>query len=531
MAKTKKPPKFNYKKLGKYPRRYDVLSEDSDKEEDKEVIADVLEWMNEPVADAIDNGKKRKDVMEMVDAGVALSQLNKVSAISTMQNATSHGHVRRGVSKLFYDLYYGARDLLSKQRVKTTLTTVAGIGAGVAIGVVLGTIVFPGIGSAIGGAIGGAIVGTTAALGGGIGLGILGGVAGSWLGKKISSKLFKEEKHYELSKKLTSKIKKRYGISGKTLLMMNDYLYNRQHNVKSPLCQRYYRMLRKNGIQKGDNVAIEKMAHYFNHELKLLALELDADPDNEALQEDKKAVLYIMRHLVKAEGIPAKTREKIQQTLNEISKKKELPSARMVQDEPEPEKTVKRLSVVQEPLKKEPRAQLNKRFVDNLRKANLGIKEVEEEHHRPESMNHSYYQYHIKRHNKPDLPDILFREVKISPNHYSAEVMVDKTQLDEENKEAVSAVLVAQARALYESTGNKHLKIIADKDDDFAIRLMAAALVADMIPDLDEREYPLDTPEQKAKREQIMEKAYAIAGLEPPYKAKTRVGFRVDFEP
>ncbi|HRE30637.1 MAG TPA: hypothetical protein PLD88_01555, partial [Candidatus Berkiella sp.] len=257
--KTKnKSPKFDYKNLGKYPRRYDVLSEDTGKKEDKEVIADVLEWMHEPVEGAIDKGNgSKKDVMEMVDAGLSLTQLNKVSAISTMQNSASHGHVKRGVSKLFYDLYYGAKDLLSRRRVKTTLTTVAGIGIGVAIGVVLGTIVFPGIGSAIGGAIGGAIVGTTAALGGGIGLGILGGVAGSWFGKKISSKLFKEEKHYELSKKLTSKIKKRYGISGKTLLMMNGYLYNRQHNVKSPLCQRYYRMLRKNGIQKGDNVAIE----------------------------------------------------------------------------------------------------------------------------------------------------------------------------------------------------------------------------------------------------------------------------------
>ncbi|HRE30636.1 MAG TPA: hypothetical protein PLD88_01550, partial [Candidatus Berkiella sp.] len=291
----------------------------------------------------------------------------------------------------------------------------------------------------------------------------------------------------------------------------------------------------------------EKIAHYFNHELKLLALEIDADPDNEALQEDKKAVLYILRHLVKAEGIPFTTRATIEQTLNDMPlKKNELPPTRMEPDEPERgaelEKTTKKLSVAQEVLKrevkevsketpKEPRAQLNKRFVDNLRKANIGIKEVEEEHHRPESVNHSYYQYHIKRHNKPDLPDILFREVKINPNHYSAEVMVDKAQLDEENTEAVSTVLVAQARALYESTGNKHLKIIADRDDDFAIRLMAAALAADMVPDLDEKEYPLDTPEQRVKREQIKEKAYAIAGIELPSKAKARVGFRVDFEP
>lgn len=517
-------PLFNNKQLGKSPRRYDQVSEESADNNDKLIVADLLQWMQvDPKGSVPDLKDEPKDVVEMVDVGMKLAGLDKILSISQVQDSVINANLKKGATKILYDLYYGAKDLLSRRRVKTTLAIMGGIAVGVAIGVVLGTIVFPGIGSAIGGALGGAIAGVGAGLGGGIGLGIIGGVIGSWFGNKISKRFFKEERHYELSKKVTSKVKSRFGISGKTTQMMSAYLYNRRMAIKSPLCQRYYRMVRKNGIKQADPVAMEKLAYFFCQELKLLNLELEADPGNEALSEDRRAVLYILRQLKNAQGLSQSTRNHIQDTL--IAKKSELPPARMV------ENTIEAEEVSKAPIVHQPMSQVNKRFVENLRQSKLDIKEVEAEHHRPESRNHSYYQYHIKRHNKPDLPDILFREVKISANQYSAEVLVDKAALDDENEEAVSEVLVAQARALYESSGNQYLKVVADKDDALAVRLMAAALKANMLPELDETEYPMDTPQATEKRKIILEQAYALADIELPAQPKARVGFRVEFEP
>jgi|GEM_PF-3792226 len=536
---------FDNKNLGKYPRRYDQVSEESGVVDDKEIVADLLQWMKieGKGASKLDPDKKNKDIIEMVESGIKLGGLDKVSAISQMQSASMHKHLRTGARKVVDDLYYGAKDLLSRRRVKTTLTVIGGIAVGVAIGVVLGTVVFPGIGSAIGGVIGGLISGGLAAVGGAVGLGILGGVVGSWLGNKISKRFFKEERHYELSKKVTSKVKSQYGISGKTSQMMSAYLYNRRMAVKSPLCQRYYRMLRKNAIKQADHVAIEKLAYFFCQELKLLNIELEADKDNDSLYEDRRAVLHILRQLKNAEGLPFQTRKYIQETLENKPEKVELPPARMVVNNKEvsvqnAKKGARKSAPVglglaqprtSVPVTQETMTQVNRRFDENLRKSKLDIKEVVAEHHRPESRNNSYYKYHITRNNKPDLPDILFREVKISANQYSAEVLVDKAALDAENQEVVSEVLVAQARALYESSGNKYLKVVADKDDALAVNLMAAALKANMAPELDEKEYPMDTTKALEKRKDILAQAYELAGMSPPPEPK-RVGFRVDFD-
>ncbi len=524
-------PLFDNKQLGKAPRRYDQISEESDNDSDKMIVADLLQWMQiDPKGTTPSTEKEPKDVIEMVEAGVKLARLDKVSAISQIHDSAINGHLKTGATKILYDLYYGGKDLLSKRRVKTTLAIVGGIGVGVAIGAVLGTIVFPGIGTAIGGTVGALIAGGVAAVGGGIGLGIIGGVIGSWVGNRVSKIFFKEERHYELSKRITSKVKSQYGISHKTSLMMSAYLYNRRHAIKSPLCQRYYRMVRKNGIKQADPIAIERLAFYFCHELKLLNLELDVDKENNALLEDRWAVLHILHQLKKSEGLSHAVRKHIEETLTDKPDVLELPPARMVVNNKE------EMSKVPVPLASassfvhEPMTQVNKRFVENLRQSKLGIKEIEAEHHRPESRNHSYYQYHIKRHNKPDLPDILFREVKISATQYSAEVLVDKAALDDENQEAVSEVLVAQARALYESSGNKYLKVVADRDDALAVRLMAAALKANMSPELDEVEYPMDTPQGTQKRKTILEQAYALAGVPQPVEPKVRVGFRVEFD-
>lgn len=506
-------PIFDNKKLGKYPRRYDLRTEESEREDDKAIIADMLQWMEVKTDGGVDLGqaKDRKDIMEMMDVGIALGSADKISAISRLQNSPIKSHLHTGANKIFYDIYYGAKDLLSKRKVKSTLTVLAGVGIGVAIGAVLGTVVFPGIGSAIGGAVGGFIAGGVAAVGGGIGLGIIGGVVGSWLGNKIANKVFKDEKHYELSKRITSKVKGQYGISGRTQQMMNAYLYNRLQAVKSPLCKRYYRMLRKNGIKKGDGIAIEKLAHYFCQELSLLNLELKEDQNNESLLEDKRAVLHILRQLKNAEGIPYSTRKRVENALDDLSKKPDLPPARMVVDNDDSLDAAAQKSAIHEPI-----GQINQRFVNHLNDAKLGITKIEAEHHRPESVNHSYYKYHIQRHNKPDLPDITYREVKVNANQYTAEVLVDREQLDDDNKEGVCAVLVANARAIYETSGNKHLKVLSDQDDDLAVRLMAAALVANMEPELDEKEYPLDTPAQREKRDLLMEQAYSVAGITPP---------------
>lgn len=531
-------------KLGKHPRRTDQITEESDDDGDKAIIADLLQWMQVDAKGAtpLKKDKDEKDVVEMIEAGLTLSGLDKVSAISSLQSSPIKSHIKTGLTGLLYDIYYGAKDLLSKQRVKTTLTILAGIGIGVAIGAVLGTIVFPGIGTAAGGAIGGLITSGLAAVGGAVGLSIIGGVIGSWLGNRVSKKLFKEERHYELSKRVTSKIKSDFGIQHKTTHRMSAYLYNRRMAVKSPLCQRYYRMLRKNAIKQADPIAFEKLGYYFCNELKLLDLELQADPSNVALLEDRRVVLLILRDLKGSKKLPTVMTKYIEQTLKTRQEEKRadsvVPPARMEVNSRNRAATAP--AAVASPILpsskvKSGMEQVNQRFVNNLREAKqlgkLDIKAVDAEQHRPDSKNHSYYLYHISRPNKPDLPDIMYREVKINANQYSAEVLVDKSKLDEENENDVSEVLVAQAKAIYQSSGNRHLKVIADKDDVLAVRLMAAALKADMIPELDEREYPLDTPQATDKRKVMLEQAYALAGIQQPVEPKARVGFRVEFEP
>lgn len=167
-------------------------------------------------------------------------------------------------------------------------------------------------------------------------------------------------------------------------------------------------------------------------------------------------------------------------------------------------------------------SRLNERFVENLRQTELEVKEVAAEQHRPDSVGHGYYRYHVSRQNKPDLPDIIFRETKVSDNVYSNEMLVDKAKITEENQEAVSQELVAMAKALYASSGNKRLKVTAANDERLAIRLMAAALVAKMQPYLDENEFP-----EPAQRKAMEKQAYRMANLTPPDE-EVRVGFRIE---
>jgi hypothetical protein len=129
--------------------------------------------------------------------------------------------------------------------------------------------------------------------------------------------VFKDQKQFKLSKKLTDKIKSEYGISNRVTQMMNDYLYNREQAVKSPLCKRYYKYLRRNGIHKADGMALEKTANFFAHELSLIQLEIDADNTTSAFQEDKRAVLFILADLSKAEGLPLSTRKHLEQAIAE----------------------------------------------------------------------------------------------------------------------------------------------------------------------------------------------------------------------
>lgn len=529
-------PVFEVKKLGQYPRRYDVVSEDSGQENDKMIVADLLRWMEVKGSGVTphQSQKKEQDILEMAEAGIALGGLDKVAAISTLQSTVLHGPTRKGVRKLLHNIYYGLKDLSSGKRVKSTATVLTGIAAGAALGAVLGTVIFPGIGTAIGGVLG--------AVGGGIILGVAGGVLGSWIARKIAKKAFADERDYEVSKSKTTPIKKQYGIKHHVVQLMNAYLHNRSQAVQSPLCQHYYTLLRKNAIRKADGVAMQKLAHFFCQELSMLNLELDEESDNQALLEDKRAVLYILRQLKNAEGLPIATRRYIEKTLSEHNANSRAPSPRVSSDFSEPpfERSTRELRVDRaEPLNRRSRqsesqsepdrtlrqresiTKVNQRFVDNLRQSKLKVKEVQAEHHRPDSVNHSYYRYHVTRHDEPDLPDIIFRETKVSENVYSSEMLVNKAEITQENQEAVSEELVAMAKA-FAAAGNKRLKVVAAKDEELAVRFMAAALVAKCEPYLDEAEFP-----DKLKREELEKRAYKVARLEP-HDEEVRVGFRLE---
>lgn len=561
-------PEFEPDEVGQYVRRYDVITEKGS-DDDKRIIADVLEWMEGPVhtihlsKQKNDKEESDKRTSELLRAGMALEKGDKVAAIDTVKEI-SHASLAEKLVSVWTDLKNATQDLLSGHRPKTAVTTIGLIAAGTALGAVLGTLVFPLIGTAIGGTVGAAITTGVAAAGGSLGLAIIGAFTGSWLSNKIARKFFKEEHRSKLAKRSTQTLEKDYGISPKIANLIYWYLYNREKTILSPLCKRYYKMLRV-GITQGNPIVIEETTRFFCRELELLNLEMDPENPDPKLNQEIEAVLMVLQHLEKSPGISKDNRNKIQKTIQEYldyqaptekahqrlktsryQKSELLPQEASLSPEvsdisphehAKPQKakavTFSVESTQKSPIKPKqglrcesqdalPKVSLKSvknKFIQSLHKPDYGIKNVEvidKNAFKAETIN---YRYKIIKQDGERLPDIFYREKIREENQQTTEIMVDKGQLTPSNQALILQILVEHAKAYYECTQNQDLTVVAKNDDEFAIQLMAAALRAGLKPTLDKDEYPENTPE----RENVMKKAYELAALAP--KAPRRVGF------
>jgi hypothetical protein len=457
-----------------------------------------LEWLQADVPErerVLDSRKAR--LRELIQAGSELNQADKIAAIRDLKNSSFRSGLVDNAIELVTDVYYAARDILSNRKVKTSLAIVGGMGLCAGIGAVLGTLVFPVLGTAIGGAVGAAIAGGVAAVGGPIGLGIIGAVAGSWLGKKFSNYFFSSEKRFELSRKTTDEIKRQSGlpskklfrrvkpntgISSKTAQLMNGYLYNRRKAINSPLCKKYYKILRKNGLYEADPMLLEKCAHFFCHEIILLQKELKKKPQDAALQKDLEAVWHIVNKLKKAEGFSAGTRLKIAKTIKD--NEKTMPFAAAA-----PSSQMKAIK---------------DNFVHQLKEADSPISSVRvsnSSHHRTSS-----YEFKVTTKNGEKLPSFTYSEIREGVKLHS-EVSVDRKKLSGSKKGMMINVLAEQAKAYANKTGNKEVTVFAGGDDKLAVQLMAAALREKLKPKLDPEEYPEYPPEKKERKEAIVREA------------------------
>ncbi len=507
---------FDADAIGKYKRSYDDLSEDDDDNAATQKIAQNLEWLKEkvPEREPVEKGAKNR-LQDLLAAGLELEKANDVSAIAALKNASHKGTIIDKAVDLLKDLYYGARDILSGRRVKTSLTIAGGIALGVGIGIVLGTIVFPGIGSAIGGAVGAALTGAVAAIGGTVGLAVLGGFVGSLFGKKISNKAFKQEKRFEVSHRITRKIKQRVGISSKTVQAINGYLYNRAKSVKSPILKKQYKALRRLGIMEADPTAMEKIAHFFCQELAILEKEMQGNNASTELRKEIEAVVYILKKLNKAEHLSIESKAKIMKSFDNFKKSHHsLPSIQQGL-ELDSEKEIS----------PEVLANSKDRFMAHI--PDLEIESIRATDKRSNKGTISY-RYDITTKDGQALPTVVFKGRKEDEAHYQTMVTVNADKINRNNQSQLTKVFVAQAKAHYENTGNTEVIILAAGNDELAVQLAAAVLNIGLKPLLHNSEYPPDNPSAQARKKDIMSKAQALAKelpKTPLHKARNVLDF------
>ncbi len=484
-------PLFAPSTLGTYQRQYDVLSEEND--EDAVEIANVLKWMSEPTPDkkAEEKGAKNR-LKELIDAGVELEQLDKISAFAALKNAKQKAMILDRLVDILKDIYYSLKDILSSNRVKTSLTILGSIAVGVGVGAALGTFVFPGIGTAIGGAVGAAITAGVAAVGGTVGLSILGGFLGSWLGKKIANKAFKHEKHFEVSKRITRKIKQRVGISTSVVQMINGFLYNRAKTIQSPACKKYYKSLRRLGILEASPTGMEKIALFFCNELMLLEKELRANKDSIPLRNEIQAVVFILKKLKVADGLSLSSKAKIAQTFKVYKEKQNsLPDVKMKQGVEF--ETVGDISP-------EVLAKSTGRFLDALPE---DVKAIQTEFKQSKKSDAISYRHQIQTKDGVKLPDLVVKSTKDKRDHLLTMMTVKANQVTDENKEHLTKVIVARAKA-HVAKGNKEVIILAAGNDDLAVELMVALKKGGLAAKLSEDEYPKKNKDAQLRVQKIL---------------------------
>jgi len=246
--------------------------------------------------------KKVKNARKFADMVLVHEKVAGLEQVKDFKKAPQYEVLMNMLAETLEDAFYAIGDFVSWRKVKTSLTVLGGIGGGAAIGALLGTFVLPGLGTAVGGATGAAITSTLGAVGGAVGTSIIGAFAGSWAGKKISDKFFKYEKRFQLSKKVTRKVKKELGVDTDTIDDMNFYLYGlaskKGVGIQNDNVRATYKTLRKEALKKANPVAIQKLGDFFAKELDLLIAEQENGNISLAeFEQETEMVLSILKKL------------------------------------------------------------------------------------------------------------------------------------------------------------------------------------------------------------------------------------------
>jgi hypothetical protein len=154
--------------------------------------------------------------------------------------------VRGKVGDLVSMIFYAPKNIFNRVKVKTSSTILALAISGAAIGALVGLGYF-GVGAAPG-AVVGAFLGLSIGIAPYVGVAVIaiaGMVLGAFLGDEFSKRVFKSEKNYELSCKVTDKIYEEMKIDAKTANLMNCYLFNKAQHSNDK--DRYLELI-KNGI-------------------------------------------------------------------------------------------------------------------------------------------------------------------------------------------------------------------------------------------------------------------------------------------
>lgn len=310
--------------LGKLKREYD----DWDNNCDPKLINDLLQVIPVSMSELnqtadqsteargaqSEQKKPIKKSHQIRDAILAHQRIASRQEVISLKEAPEAAFILDRLARVLEDAYFSLYDLLARRRIKTSLTVLGGIGAGAAIGAVVGTFILPGIGTAAGGAVGSAISSGLAAVGGALGVSILGAFVGSWFGKKAADKAFKNEKRFQLSRRVTRKVKERLGVDNDTIDYMNGYLYNRKISVKNDDLRNAYKQLRKQAIKKADPDSMETLGYFFAKELELLIMERGkGNISEEAFNQEAAPLITIIQALKKS-----KLSQECKQTLSDM---------------------------------------------------------------------------------------------------------------------------------------------------------------------------------------------------------------------
>ena len=239
-------------KIGSYKRPSDKTALTSVERDLKFAWADQKSYQLRPItkeSEANDaqkaEAKGMKDQALDMAAGVAHKAVDKAMEMipEQIEQKVASTISQKAVDAL-KNFYYAMKDAVDRRRPKTSALVLTGMVIGAVVGGVLGFGVgaIPGIAIGAGTAVG--IAATVSAIGTAIGSAAIFGYMGASM---LANRFFKEERYYDLSQPVTTKMAKLFYLKTNTLNLMSAYLYNRANGTGNKEEKQYLERLH-NGV-------------------------------------------------------------------------------------------------------------------------------------------------------------------------------------------------------------------------------------------------------------------------------------------